>query len=132
VETQIPVDWNHIGPRGRGCVTLESHQGSARPLQGSVHAGSYTDYPGGSYLARCLLQVSVSLHQSEGLVLGSAASFSCLEGDPGITPWVRTSQFQEPLQGTGPGSRDPLPNGAWQLSLAGTSKILEEQYWKYD
>jgi hypothetical protein len=44
--------------------------------------------------SRRLLQVSISLHQSEGLVLGSTPSFSRLEGDPGITLGVHTSQFQ--------------------------------------
>jgi hypothetical protein len=65
--------------------------------------------------SRRLLQVSVSLHQFEGQVLHSTASFSCLEGDPRITSGVGTSWFQEPPQATGPGSGDPLPNGASKM-----------------
>jgi hypothetical protein len=83
--TLAPDDRNHIGPRGRGHYTLELHQGSAGPLQRSVHAGSYTDSPGSPNWSRHLLQVSISLHQFEGPLFGSTASFSCLEGDPGIT-----------------------------------------------
>jgi hypothetical protein len=103
------------------------HPGITSGLSWSVEDQSvpatYTDYHGAPTWSRRLVQGSVSFHQSEGLVLGSTASFSCLEGDPGITSRVRTSQFQQPLQATGSGSGDPLPNGS---DLVGASKMLQK------
>jgi hypothetical protein len=88
-----PDDQNHIIPRGRGWITLESHQGSAGHLWGSIHAGAYTDYPRAPTWSRCLVQVSVSLHQFEDLFLGLAASFCHLEGNPGASAGYRAGEW---------------------------------------
>jgi hypothetical protein len=74
-----------------------------------------------------LAWISVSLHQSKGLVRGSIASFSHLEGDPRITLKVHTSQFQEPPQAAGPGNGDPLPNRAQWSDLSGPPEMLWEE-----
>jgi hypothetical protein len=76
--TLAPDDWNHIGSRGRGHLTLESHQGSTGPLWGSVRTGSYTDYPRALTWSRHLVQVSVSLHQFEGPALGCPTGLGSL------------------------------------------------------
>jgi hypothetical protein len=91
------------------------------PAEDQSVPAPYTGYPGASYPVPHPAQISVSLHQSEGLIHGSAASFSCLEGDPEITSGVCTSQFQVPLQTGEPGSRDPLPSGARWSYLTGAS-----------
>jgi hypothetical protein len=88
------------------------------PVEDLSALAPYTDYPRAPTWSRHLVQVSVSLYQSEGLVLGFTASFSCLEGDPGITLGVCNSQFQQSPWAIGPGSRDPLPNGAPWSDLA--------------
>jgi hypothetical protein len=72
--------------------------------------------------SRPAAQISISLHQSEDPVCGSAASFSHLEGDPDITLGVRTSRFQGPMQAAEPGSGNPLLNGARQSDLTGVSR----------
>jgi hypothetical protein len=90
--------------------------------------------PGVPTWSRHLLQVFVSLHQSEGQVLCSSAFFSHLEGDPGIT-WGRGGvHFLAP--GTSVGYRvreqEPLPNGVWWSYLAVASKMLQKWHRKYD
>jgi hypothetical protein len=89
------------------------------PAQIQSMPAPYTDYP--------RAWISVSLHQSKGLVRGSIASFSHLEGDPRITLKVHTSQFQEPPQAAGPGNGDPLPNRAQWSDLSGPPEMLWEE-----
>jgi hypothetical protein len=114
----------HIGHRGREGITLDTLQGSATPLHRIIPHWLLTlTALGLPTWLRHQVQVSVSLCQSEGPICGSAFSFSRLEGDPGITSGMRTSWFQEPLQAAEPGSRNPLPNRAWQSDLAGVSKM---------
>jgi hypothetical protein len=113
----------HISHRGRGCITLGTLQGSVGHLQrlrSPCQLLTLTT-PGLPTWSRYLAQISVLLHQSKGPVNGSAASFSCLEGDPGITLGVHTSQIQGPPQAAEPGSRDPLPNGTRRSDLNGAS-----------
>jgi hypothetical protein len=120
----VPVDWNHINHRGRGCVTLDSLQGSASPLwRISLRWPLTLTILGLPTWSRHPARISVSLHQSEGPVCSSAASFSGLEGDPGIISGVHTSWFQGPPQAAEPGSGDPLPNRArWSdLTVASTN-----------
>jgi hypothetical protein len=88
------------------------------PAEDQTALAPYTDYPRDSYLVR----ISISLYQSEGLVLGSAASFSHLEGYSRITSGVRTSRFQGPPQAAEPRSRDSLPNRARWSDLSGASR----------
>jgi hypothetical protein len=47
-------------------------------------------------------------------------------------PSVIWKETLGPLQATGLGSGDLLPNRAWQSNLSGASKMLQEQYRKYD
>jgi hypothetical protein len=123
----VPVDWNHISHRGRECATLSTLQGSAGPLRSiSPRWLLILNTPGLPTWSRCLVQVSVSLHQSDDPVLGSSAFFSRLEGDPRVTSGARTAWFQGPPQAAEPGSRDPLPNGAWRSDLTRASKMLRE------
>jgi hypothetical protein len=111
----VPVDSNHISQRGRGCITLDIPQGLASPLQKISPQRLLTlTTPGLPTWYRHLAQISV-------------ASFSHLEGDPGITSGVCTSQFQGPLQAAEPGSRDLLPNRDQWSDLAGASKMLWEE-----
>jgi hypothetical protein len=89
--------WNHISAQPVPC----RDQSTPAPIMTT---------PG--VPTRHMLQVSVSLHQSEGLVLGSSASFSRLEGDPRITShWGCTlpgSRNLCRLQGQGAGTCCPM------------------------
>jgi hypothetical protein len=124
----VPVDQNHVGHRGRGCITLATVQGLANPLQKISPCWLLTlTTLGLPTWSGCLAQISVSLHQSEGLVHCSAASFNHLEGDPRITSGVYTSWFQGSPQAAEPGSRDPLPNGARWPDLTGASRNVVER-----
>jgi hypothetical protein len=119
----VPFDQNHTDHRGSGYITLDTLQGSASPLWGiSPYWLLPLTTPGLPTWSGHSAQISISLHQSKGLVYGSVASFSCLEGDLGITLGVCTSQFQGPLQAAEPRNRDPLPNGAQQSDLIGASR----------
>jgi hypothetical protein len=91
----------------------EEHQSTLAP---------YTEYPGASYL----VQMSGTGLCFTPPVLGSSAFFSRLEGDPRVTSGARTAWFQGPPQAAEPGSRDPLPNGAWRSDLTRASKMLRE------
>jgi hypothetical protein len=105
--------WNHIGHRGRGCVTLDTLQDSAGPLQriSSRQLLTLTTLGLPTWSGH-LAWISVSLQQSEGPVHGSTASFRHLEGDPRITLEVHTSWFQGPPQAAEARSGDSLPSGA--------------------
>jgi hypothetical protein len=103
--TIVPVDQNHINHRGRGCVTLVTLQGSAGPLWRISPCQLLTlTTPGLPAWSGHPARISISLHQSEGPVLGSTASFSRLKGDPRITSGVHTSWFQGLLQAAEPGT----------------------------
>jgi hypothetical protein len=119
----VAVDRDHIGHRGRERITLDTLQGSVGPLWRISPCQLLTmTTPGLPTWSKSLVQVSISLHQSEGLVHGSAASFSHLEGDPGIALGVHNFWFQGPLQAAEPGNGDRYPMGLGGLISLGPPK----------
>jgi hypothetical protein len=141
--TPKPVGQNHIGPKW-----LESHQsltsitsvpkeGDASPWNHiraqlvpcgdqSMPAPTLTT-PGVPTWSRRLLQISVSLHQSKGPVFGSTASFSHLEGDPGITlGMIPGSRKLCRLQGQRTRTRCPMERGG--LISLGPPKCCRKHY----
>jgi hypothetical protein len=124
----VPVDQNHMGHRGRGCITLDTLQSSAGPLQRFSPCWLLTLITLGlPTWSRCQVWISISLHQSKGLVCSSAVSFSRLEGDPGITSGVCTSWFQGPPQAAQPGRGDRYPMGLGGLISLGPPEMLQEE-----
>jgi hypothetical protein len=133
----VPVDQNHIGHRGKGHITLNTLQGSAGPLQRiSPHQCLTLTTLGLPTWSRHPDWISVSLHQSEGLVCDSTASFSHPEGDPWITSGVRTPGSRDPTPGRlqSWGVRTHYPTGLSGLISLGPSEnvagtITDEQEW---
>jgi hypothetical protein len=111
-----PDDRKHIVPRGRGHITLKSHQGSLVPCRDqSMPAPILTTLgllPGPGVWCR-------SPFHSTSLRTWSLA----LQPPSDIL-----KETPEPLQATG----SPLPYRAWQPNLAGASEMLQEQDRKYD
>jgi hypothetical protein len=94
---------------------------SRSPAEDQPMPVPYTDYPGASYL---VWTSSMNLRFTPpvwGPSLWFHSPLQSSEGDPGITPGVRTSRFQGSPQAAEPGSRDPLPSGAQRSDLTGAS-----------
>jgi hypothetical protein len=124
----VLVNQNHINYRGRRCITLDTLQGLASPLWRISPRRLLTlTTQGLPTWSGHLAWISVSLHQSEGPVHSSAASFSHLEREPRITSGVHASWFQGPPQAAEPGSGDLLPNRARQYDLTVVGRMSDQQ-----
>jgi hypothetical protein len=124
----VPVDWNHIGHRGRGRITLDTLQGSTSPLRRVSPCWLLTlTTPGLPTWSRHLAQISVSLHQSKGPVHVSTASFSHLEGDPIITLGVHISWFQGSCRLQSQGVGTCYPTGLGGVISLGPPETLWEK-----
>jgi hypothetical protein len=103
---------------------LDTLQGLASPLQRiSPHQLLTLTVPRLPTWSRCPARISVSLHQSEGLVRGSAASFSHMEGDPPESHWgcaLPGSRNPHRLHSQGGGTHYPMRLSG--LSLLGLPK----------